>query len=140
VVTTSRDGTSGSLVLSGSVTLLVGVLTLCGCSDQSGRSLVEGRVTWEGKPVPAGSVAFEPDPDRGGKGPAGVALIRNGRFRTEAKFGAVAGPHIARFWFFDGQGGDALSPSGRMICPEFTEPVDLPGKAVTIDFDFPRQK
>ena len=77
---------------------------------------------------------------RGGTGPAGVARIRNGRFRTEAKFGAVAGPHIARFWFFDGQGGDELSPSGRMICPEFTEPVDLPGKAVTIDFDFPRQK
>ena len=122
------------------VALLVGLVALSGCIDRSGRSLVEGRVTWEGKPVPAGSVAFEPDPDRGGKGPAGVARIRNGRFRTEAKFGAVAGPHIARFWFFDGQGGDELSPSGRMICPEFTEPVDLPGKAVTIDFDFPRQK
>lgn len=120
--------------------LLVALVALPGCTDRSGRSVVEGRVTWEGKPVPAGSVAFEPDPDRGGKGPAGVAPIRNGRFRTEARFGAVAGPHIARFWFFDGQGGDALSPSGRMICPEFTEPVDLPGKAVTIDFDFPRQK
>jgi hypothetical protein len=34
-----------------------------------------------------------------------------------------------------------VSPVARwMICPEFTEPVDLPGKAVTIDFDFPRQK
>ncbi|MBA4191923.1 MAG: hypothetical protein C0467_28420 [Planctomycetaceae bacterium] len=118
----------------------VSVIATLGCGDRGGRSVIEGRVTWEGKPVPAGQVVFEPDPDRGGKGPAGVATIQDGHFRTNPEFGAVAGPHIARFRFGDGKGVNDMQPFGRPICPEFTETVDLGGKATTINFELPLKK
>jgi hypothetical protein len=113
---------------------------LGGCGDRVGRAEIEGRVTWEGNPVPTGQLVFEPDPDRGGKGPAGVATIRDGRYRTDPGFGAVAGPHIVRFRFGDGQGVSDMQPFGRMLCPEFTESVDLAGGPATIDFDRPIKK
>jgi len=117
--------------------LIVGLGVLVGCGGATQRAEIEGRVMWEGKPVPAGQVVFEPDPARGGKGPAGVATIRGGRFRTDPGFGAVAGPHIARFRLGDGEGVNELQPFGRSLCPEFTQPVDLAGGAATVDFDLP---
>lgn len=123
------------------VAALAAVLGACaGCGDRSGRAEIEGSVAWEGKPVPFGQLVFEPDPDRGGKGPAGVATIRGGRYRTDPGFGAVAGPHVVRFRFGDGQGVSDLQPFGRPLCPEFTQPVDLAGGRATIDFDLPNKK
>lgn len=67
----------------------------CGGSDGVERFGVTGTVTFQGKPVPFGSVKLEPDRKKGGSGPAGFAQIVNGKFDTaESGRGSVKGPMI----------------------------------------------
>lgn len=79
--------------------LMLGVVIcgLVGCGGSGGveRFGVAGTVTFEGKPVPFGSVKIEPDRKKGGSGPAGFAQIRDGKFDTaESGRGSVKGPML----------------------------------------------
>lgn len=59
----------------------------CGGSPREGLS---GMVTFDGEPVPFGEVQFIP-----ASGPAGSAIIRDGRYNTadEDGQGVISGPH-----------------------------------------------
>jgi len=111
-----------------------------GCSSrQAGpqRFPVAGRVTFDGKPLPAGRIAFEPDTVAGNVGPAGYGNIVAGLFTTYPGMGAVSGPHIVRISGFDGIASGEMV-EGKELFPEYTTTVELPAKAATIDFEVPR--
>ncbi|MCR9119920.1 MAG: hypothetical protein NXI22_23535, partial [bacterium] len=74
--------------------LFTGVALLTGCGESGPvRYQVSGKVQFQGKPVPAGSVIFTPDTAQGNSGPQGVAEIVDGAYRTSGGgLGTVGGP------------------------------------------------
>lgn len=114
------------------------VLLLSGCSGSSGppRYEVSGAVTYNGKPVPAGEVSFQPDASKGNKGPGSLALIKDGRYKTNPKKGVVGGPYIVRILGFDGVAvGD--SSTGKTLFDQYETKVEFPKQATTQDFSVP---
>lgn len=75
----------------------VGCLLSAGCgAGGSDVTLydVSGTVSYNGKPVPFGSVLFLADADEGNTGPQGVAEIHDGKFNTaQAGRGVVGGAY-----------------------------------------------
>lgn len=69
-------------------------LAIAGCSPQipDGLMAVTGSVTFQGEPVSYGEVVFEPDAERGNRGPQSRCPINNGAYATRAGFGAPIGP------------------------------------------------
>jgi len=121
--------------------LLLMLAVLPGCFGRSGpeRFDVAGTVTHEGRPVPTGRIQFEPDAAQGNSGPAGFAVIENGRFDTASTGrGTVGGPHRVVIVGFDGnaQPDDEL-PHGRPLFPTYYTTAVLPKQRTTIDFDVP---
>src|SRR5204862_378695 len=75
---------------------IVGVLGLAAVGCGESRVEVSGEVTFDGKPVPAGRIYFNPDFTKGNDGPQGYADIKDGKFDTRNKGkGACGGPTIA---------------------------------------------
>jgi hypothetical protein len=73
------------------VALSVAAVT-SGCSDRPAVAPVSGKVTYNGKPLPYGSVGFQPAQGQ----PSGAAIQPDGSFRlsTFSEFdGAIIGPH-----------------------------------------------
>jgi len=69
------------------------LVCLWGCSHPAEgpeRHRITGHVTFDGKPVPFGSVIFDPDVSAGNSGPQGAANIVNGQFDTAARGGRGA--------------------------------------------------
>lgn len=79
------------------VTVCASLLVATGC-NQERREVVAGTVTYQGIPVPRGTVYFEPSD--GAVGPMGTAEIVDGRFRTDEGKGPFAGRLLVRveFW------------------------------------------
>lgn len=81
------------------VILLGAMLCMLGQSCGSGGSGVKlydvsGTVTYDGKPIPYGSILFIADADEGNSGPQGVATIEDGKFDTaNAGRGVVGGAY-----------------------------------------------
>ncbi len=77
----------------------MGILLLaCGCGGgDSGppRFDISGKVTFDNKPVPYGTIQFMPDSTKSNTGPVGYAVIHNGEYSTAAAGGkgVVGGPH-----------------------------------------------
>lgn len=69
-----------------------------GCSGETGpqRYRVQGTVTYDGQPLQFGRISFVPDAARGTKGPPGYALVREGRFDTNASNGKGTVPGAIR--------------------------------------------
>ncbi len=68
-----------------SLSLLAGLVLCClvfGCNRSSGEKLyrVHGTVVFEGKPVPKGTLFFDPDGSKGGSGSQGFADIVDGKY------------------------------------------------------------
>ena len=125
------------------VRLAVAVLltTLVGCGDRGPpRYEVSGLVTYRGEPVPVGRIAFEPDPDRGNRGPATMAFVEDGRYRTERGKGTIGGPHIVKIYGFQ---AEAQTPTGLKVemtlFPVYYTSADLPEEDTTADFEVPDQ-
>lgn len=115
------------------------VVLAAGCSKPlpgPQRFPVRGNVTFGGKPVPRGTIAFEPDTDAGNSGPGGYGIIMDGRFTTHPRMGHVSGAQIVRIAGFDGQTTPEMI-DGKPLFPEYTTTVELPAKAATIDFEVP---
>lgn len=81
----------GGARLAGCV-LVAALVAAAGCSDRPAVAPVSGRVLYNGRPLPYGSIAFQPP--RGQM--AGAAIQPDGTFRlsTFAEYdGAIVGPH-----------------------------------------------
>jgi len=103
----------------------------------------EGTVTFDGQPVPRGSIWFEPDASIGVDAPTGFAAIRDGRFVTEPEESPVAGPHLARISGFDGSPPDddewdsPMEYPGNPIFDEYTVDVVIPPPDGPLQIDVP---
>lgn len=125
--------TSPSLLL-----MLAVALAVPGCKGESGppRYDLSGTVTYDGKPVPAGEVSLEPDGSRGNSGPACIAVIENGQYKTEPKMGIVGGPYIARIAGFDGVPVGDMTV-GTSLFPTYQTEVEFPQQTTTHNFEIP---
>jgi len=116
-------------------------LAAVGCGgDPAGRHRVTGKVTFDGQPVPPGTIYFNPDTAAGNDGPPGFAAIVDGAFDTRAPRGrgAIAGPHTI---LVDGHvpppkdaGGEA---GGTVLFQRHELKKDLPKTDSTLDIDVP---
>lgn len=114
-------------------------LLASGCGDGAPPAWdVSGTVTFNGKPVPAGRIYFNPDFSKGNDGPQGYADIRDGAFDTrKGGKGGCGGPTIAVIEGFDG--GDGVDPKflGNRLFLEFQVPIELAKAHSTKDFEVP---
>jgi len=117
--------------------MLVLICCLAGCGQKGPRRYdVQGTVTLDGKPVPAGEVQFEPDAQQGNRGPQSRAKIQDGKYRTPGGKGPVAGPAVVRIRCFDGV-THPESPMGTRIGRPYETKIELPDEDSTQDFDVP---
>lgn len=115
--------------------LMVGLgLFLAGCgSAEEGppRYQVSGKVTFDGKPVPMGTIYFET-----ANGPAGSAVITDGSYDTRDGKGVVGGKHQVVIQGYDGK-GQGEGEMGQPIFKPHRISVDFPNEDTTQDFDVP---
>jgi hypothetical protein len=100
------------------------LLAILGCSKQD-RTAVSGTVTFDGQPLPAGQIVFEPT----SAGRLGIAQIANGSYSMPAAQGPTPGKYVVRI--------TATRPSGHKIATRggrdkeaFVEPIEqfIPSK------------
>lgn len=131
----------------GSRLRVISLVTVCslaiiaGCSKQEvKRFRAQGAVTFDGKPVPAGTVYFDPNAQKGNKGPQGFATIVDGKYDTNnGGQGHVGGAMKIRIV------GLSASAKARTddspippLFPEFVDAIDLKSADETRDFSVPK--
>lgn len=79
------------LATAGSLLLLIYTLGCGGTSDKPAQAAVSGTVTFDGKPLLAGTIRFVPVD--GTKGSKVSAQIIDGKFELQAELGPVVGDH-----------------------------------------------
>jgi len=119
-----------------SIALLTSLVAGCGGPSGPERVEVYGQVTYDGQPIPAGQVIFEPDPERGNTGPQGRGEINNGSYRTSRGKGSVPGPVIVRVEAYDGN-VHPESPRGVAMLPTYVTKLDLPRAGSEQNIDIP---
>ncbi len=113
---------------------------LGGCGRGEHRFELSGTVTYEGRPVPAGYIVFNPDAAAGNTGPGSTADIRDGRYATPPGRGTIGGPHTLSIFGFDGNPytieGGMPNPMGKPLFITDLR-VDLPKQKASHDFALP---
>lgn len=69
--------------------------TMIGCNGNA-LTNVSGTVTYQGTPVASGEIRLTPDSNAGNQGPAVVAMIRDGKYKTPKDKGVVGGAYQLR--------------------------------------------
>lgn len=110
--------------------MLGALLLLTGCQqEQADGFLVSGTVTYQGKPVPRGTLLLTPDTSKGNSGPAVSLDIVDGKFETPstAKTRHQGGAYRVYIDGFDGNAKpEAELPLGRALFMEYETEVTLP--------------
>ncbi len=98
-------------------------LTAMGCgSGERTVHHVSGTVTFDGRPVPAGFVVFDPDVSAGNDGTQGFAKIEDGRFDTaRGGRGVTGGAYVVKV-----HGNAASQGGGQMLSWKYEQTIDLP--------------
>ncbi|QDU78124.1 hypothetical protein Pan97_52050 [Bremerella volcania] len=114
--------------------------TSIGCRAKSDLETypISGTVTYQGKPVPIGSITLIPDSNQGNRGAAVSLEIIDGKFDSaSASRGHIGGPHVATIIGLDGKGDDDLFPKGYMLFQDYQMTLDLPKEPSTKDIVVP---
>jgi len=116
--------------------LMALMLLLAGCGGSEGppKFHIEGAVTFEGEPVPAGEISFEPDSSQGNSGPGTIVPIIDGRYNSSGTGGIIGGPMIARIVGYDGNAVEQ-SDFGVSLFSQISVSVDLPQEDTSYDFE-----
>jgi hypothetical protein len=118
--------------------LIAGLLAalLAGCGGERVHHL-SGTVTFQGKPVPAGHIVFEPSAGSENGGSPAFAKIKDGRYDTRLEGqGTVGGPHTVLIHGRDGiPRGELLN--GLPLFQDYSTTADLPNEEGTLDFEVP---
>ncbi|MBA2117977.1 hypothetical protein [Bremerella alba] len=121
--------------------VLLGATFGCGGKSDSGTYPISGTVTYQGKPVPVGSLTLVPDSSQGNRGAAVSMEIVDGKFDSaNASRGHVGGPHLATIVGLDGNGDDDLFPMGYMLFQDYQVSLDLPQEESTQDIVVPTDR
>jgi hypothetical protein len=111
------------------------LLVAAGCSKGGvKKAQLSGKVTFNGKPVPAGYISFAAE-----TGPVRVAQIKDGVYDTaqEADPGVIPGLSTVRIAGFDGK-PQPYYPQGKQIFNMYEiKDVGVPDGMSTRDFDVP---
>ena len=95
---------------------------------------------FDGKPIPAGNVFFDPDPTKGGTGTQGFANIHNGKYTTAVNGrGVRGGAYNVRILGYDGKSANE-APLGQPLFNEYEEKRDLPAADSEVNFDIPKRR
>ncbi len=114
------------------------LLGLAGCGEALPEMYtVQGLVRFDGQPVPAGEVVFEPNPTAGNHGHQTRAEIVDGRYATLSNRGAVPGEVVIRVYAYDGQ-PRADAPRGSPLAKVYETQATLPKADSTQDFEIPK--
>jgi hypothetical protein len=76
--------------------LCLGALALALAGCRGGALAVTGTVTRGGNPLPAGTIAFEPEPGTGTTGPGASARVQDGKFEIARDKNLVPGHYVVR--------------------------------------------
>jgi len=105
------------------------------------RYRVTGRVTYDGKDLPAGIIYFEPDSARGNLGATGYATIVDGRFDTAVKGkGAIGGAMLVRVNGHEKPANPHDESPGIILVQDHVEQADFPQAAVEWNVAVPLKK
>jgi hypothetical protein len=120
--------------------LLAGLicLVLCGCGGTKPPPVyhLSGTVTFNGQPVPVGTINFDPAP--GSSVIPGYAVIQQGKYDTRTGgVGHGGGKIIIRINGFDGIAQEGEMSQGTPLFPETTTTSELPAKDDTRNFELP---
>jgi hypothetical protein len=109
------------------------------CKERATLGQVSGKVTFDGAPLPAGVIYFNPGPEN--SGPQGYAVVKDGTYTTADSKGRPvgSGAYEVRIQGFDGQPRSEL-PLGSPLFPVYQQAIDLPEAVSTLDFDVPSVK
>jgi hypothetical protein len=120
------------------VLAVVFLLACGGCSKpEVERYALSGKVTYQGQPVPVGSILFEPDGSKGNRGPQGYSTIIDGYYETN-KYGkgAVTGPINVQIMGFSKD--ENISEEGtKPLFPPFKTSIVIVPESTTFDFEIP---
>jgi hypothetical protein len=118
--------------------LFLACIVVAGCGQRGvpPRFQVQGTVTFKGRPVPSGTIRFEPDGSRGNQGPVSVIPIREGHYRSDQPGvkGSIKGPLVV--WI---SGYPARDPNVEIqppLFPEYRTTVDMVPQGTTTTLDF----
>jgi hypothetical protein len=108
------------------------------CSRQVKLGQLSGKVTFNGKPVPAGYVSFMPEASAGNLGKVKVAQIKDGVYDTavESDPGISPGPTVIRIAGFDGKKQKGFSQGKQIFNPHELRATLAEGIS-TMDFQVP---
>ena len=102
----------------------LGLLMLAGCGGSGDKITlydVSGTVSYNGEPVPFGSVLFLADADEGNAGPQGVAEIEDGKFDTSVAGRGVVGGAYKVIIQGRKEQSSADDDEGAVVPPLFTD-------------------
>jgi hypothetical protein len=126
------------LRLTAHVIVFAALAALAGCGGDPLYD-VTGTVTYDGKPLPAGVVWFDPDPTNT-DAPQGFAYVKDGQFDTAQNGrGVRGGAYVIRIEGFDGKPANEL-PLGRPLFTDFREKRDLPRQKAELQLTVPKSK
>jgi hypothetical protein len=117
----------------------VGVFALAvvctSCSSKAEMGQISGKVTFQGKPVPAGWISFTPEP---GKGAVRVCQIKDGVYDSskEGDPGIHPGKNLVKIAGFDGN-KVPLWGQGKQIFNPIDETFDVHTGSSTKDWEIP---
>ncbi len=121
--------------------VVVGTTLGCGARNDSGTYPVSGTITYQGQPVPLGSITLVPDSSQGNRGAAVSMKIVDGKFDSaNASRGHVGGPHVVTIIGLDGKGDGDLFPQGFMLFQDYQVTLDLPKDESTHDIVVPTDR
>lgn len=118
------------------VCLVLMTATSCGTSGPA-RYQLTGAITYQGKPVPAGTMRFEPVGSVVNKDSVSEAEIKDGEYATLPGRGVVGGPHRMYVFGFNGIPEPGSGPMGASIFEGYVTEIDLPEEASAIDIVVP---
>jgi hypothetical protein len=106
-----------------------------GCSSKPEMAQVSGKVTFQGKPVPAGWISFTPEP---GKGSVRLCYIKDGVYDSskEPDPGIHPGKNLVKIAGFDGNAAKYYV-QGKQIFNMVDDTHDVPPGTSTKDFVIP---
>lgn len=120
--------------------LAMAMLSLAGCGgDGVDRHPVSGTVTYDGKPVPTGSITFIPDASVGKIAPTTYAKIENGVFKTDPAKSPTKGKYKVQVNAYDlankkGAGEDVEIPA---LFPQYSMDVEIPPPSGELKIEVP---